>query len=194
MDQEKSENQVKNEMEKIAYPGFMARTGAYLLNALFFIPYFLIVFYFQRRWNQDENFFLLSVILQIFNSIFSTFITIFFNKKYGGNPGKLICKYKIVREDGLPLTWATAVKRELIAIIIVSLNLIFFYTCYFTHSGLFNTFSEASLFYSRTRFQRIFSNVTLIVYMYDYGRVKFSSKKQALHDKIAGTLVVRKSA
>lgn len=192
MDQEKSEQQLKNEMEKFTYPGFMARAGAYLLDGLVFSPYYIIIFYCQSRFNKDENFFLLSIFLQIFNSFVSIYIWIFFNKKYNGTPGKLICKYKVIREDGLPLNWATAVKRELIAIIIVSLNLIFFYIYYFTHSEIINTFSESSLFYSRTRFQRTFSMITTVIYMYDYGRCKFSSKRQTLHDKIAGTIVVHK--
>ena len=192
MNQLKDQNNLRKKMENSTYPSIMGRAGAFLLDGLIFLPFLFIILFIQGRINKNANLIYLCFIIQLFSSFFSSFYRVFFTKKFNGTPGKLICKFKIIRADGMTVSWITAIKRELITIIVSFIYFILFYYTYFTNLEIINNFSDLSVIYANSVLSKIYSLFMFIVYIIDYGRARSSSKRQTFHDKIANTVVVYK--
>ncbi len=190
MNQLKMQNKLRNQMENAVYPSVMARAGAFFLDTIIFLPFGMLVILLQARVTKNTVW--AGVLVQIFNMFFSNFYRIFFAKKIGGTPGKLICKFKIVKADGAPVTWSAAIKREIISISVDIIFLVLFYAAFFTNMEAINTFADASAIFSNSIYSRMYSLIMPVVYWFDYGKARSSSKRQTLHDKIAGTVVVYK--
>lgn len=190
MNQLKEQKKLRNSMDNSIYPTFMNRAGALLLDSFIFMPVLLFLRILFSKINANSAVLYSGIIVQLLNIFLSNFYRIFFNTKFNGTPGKLIFKYKIVREDGLPVTWATSLKRELIYIITSLIYLILFYTVFFMNREEIYSFRDASEFYSESSLSNINTLVMFIIYFIDFGRANSSLKRQTLHDKIAKTLVV----
>ena len=179
-------------MENATYPSFWSRAGAYFIDSIIFIPFFFLLFKAQSNFRNNEDFIYLCLALHFSIGALSSIYRIFFTKKFNGTPGKLLCKFKIVRDDGLPITWGTAVKRELIIICISILYYLFFCSLLILNRHSINTYVDATEIYSKSIISKINTIIMWVVYLIDYGKINSSPKRQALHDKIANTVVVYK--
>ena len=181
-----------NEMENATYPSFWSRAGAYFIDSIIFIPFFFLLFKAQLNFRNNEDFIYLCLALHFSIGALSSIYRIFFTKKFNGTPGKLLCKFKIVRDDGLPITWETAVKRELIIICISILYYLLFCSFLILNKHSINTYADATEIYSKSIISKINTIIMWVVYLIDYGKINSSPKRQTLHDKIANTVVVYK--
>ena len=179
-------------MENATYASFWSRAGAYFIDSILFIPFFFLLFKAQLNFRNNEDFIYLCLALHFSIGALSSIYRIFFTKKFNGTPGKLLCKFKIVRDDGLPITWGTAVKRELIIICISILYYLFFCSLLILNRHSINTYVDATEIYSKSIISKINTIIMWVVYLIDYGKINSSPKRQALHDKIANTVVVYK--
>ena len=179
-------------MENASYPSFWGRAVAYFIDSIIFIPFFFLLFKAQLNFRNNEDFIYLCLALHFSIGALCSIYRIFFTKKFNGTPGKLLCKFKIVRDDGLPITWGTAVKRELIIICISILYYLLFCSFLILNKHSINTYADATEIYSKSIISKINTIIMWVVYLIDYGKINSSPKRQALHDKIANTVVVYK--
>lgn len=180
------------EMENATYPSFWSRAAAYFIDSIIIIPFFFLLFKAQLNFRNNEDFIYLCLALHFSIGALFSIYRIFFTKKFNGTPGKLLCKFKIVRDDGLPITWGTAVKRELIIICISILYYLLFCSFLILNKHSINTYADATEIYSKSIISKINTIIMWVVYLIDYGKINSSPKRQALHDKIANTVVVYK--
>lgn len=179
-------------MENATYPSFWGRAGAYFIDSIIFVPFFVLLFKAQLKFRNNEGFIYLCLALHFSIGALFSIYRIFFTKKFNGTPGKLLCKFKIVRDDGLPITWRTAVKRELIVICISILYYLLFCSFLILNKHSINTYADATEIYSKSIISKINTIIMWVVYLIDYGKINSSPKRQTLHDKIANTVVVYK--
>lgn len=192
MNQLKNQNNLRKTFENSTYPSVMGRAGAIFLDSLIFGPFILLFLFIQGRINKTNNLTYLNLIILFLYSFLVSIYRIFFTKKNNGTLGKIICKYKIIREDGAPITWMIAIKREAINILLSIIYLIFLFTLYFTNFEIIHNFTDLTVLYSNSILSKIYSILMLVVFIFDYGRARSSLKRQTLHDKIAKTVVVYK--
>lgn len=192
MKQSKMQRKMIKTMENATYPSFWGRAGAYFIDSIIFVPFFVLLFKAQLKFRNNEGFIYLCLALHFSIGALFSIYRIFFTKKFNGTPGKLLCKFKIVRDDGLPITWRTAVKRELIVICISILYYLLFCSFLILNKHSINTYADATEIYSKSIISKINTIIMWVVYLIDYGKINSSPKRQTLHDKIANTVVVYK--
>ena len=192
MNQLKEQQKLRNVLENTTYPSVMKRACAYLLDSIISFPIIILLLIATRKVNTSSTILYSGILIQLLNCFTLNFYRVFFNVKFSGTPGKQICKFKIVSEDGKNLTWNTAIKREVLYIIVSIIYLFLFYSAFFMNRGEIKTFGDATSIYSTSIFYKINSIIMFIIYILDFGKAKSSPKRQTLHDKIAKTVVVYK--
>jgi len=170
------------------YSGFWSRFVANFLDGLIIIPYSLLLIYLN-------SFHLYAYFATLIpNILFIFWYNVYLPKRYGGTPGKLIIGLKIVKMDSSEIDWKEAFLRYSVNIVFVIINIavmgmailsadIFEYnTLTWLNKNIYlGTLANANII-------QILSNIwiwsEIIVLL-------FNKRKRALHDFIAGTVVVK---
>lgn len=173
-----------------SYGGFGIRLGAYLLDALIYAPVSVLIAWLAGHYRTAY-----------YVSLIPTFaLAIFFHvycvKRWGGTPGKLICGLRIVRSDLGRSEWKEAWLRYsvLLALGIVS-------TAVYVYA--LTQIPDAE--FGRLRFverskrivelggvaQTVVTWLTQIWVWSEFVVLLTNRRRRALHDFIAGTVVVR---
>ncbi len=186
-------NESQNTVKDFTYPSFMGRAGAYIFDGLILSPVFVLLFFVQGKLYTNESMFYPALIIELMFFIIQNSYNVFFTKRFNGTPGKLFFKFRVCREDGMPVTWETSIKRESIYIIRSAIYL----TCFFAFIAFFSmnrekitTYGVATYLYSETLLAKIETCIFFVICIFDLGKALFSKKRKALHDTIAGTVVV----
>ena len=174
----------------LTYPSFLGRAGAYILDSLILAPVWILFYFLTRKLYTSESMLYPSAIITAIFSFLLIFYKIFFNTKFNGTPGKLFFKFRVCREDGMPVTWETSIKRESIYIIRNIIYLICFYAFIAINREKITNFGIATYLHSETLLSKIENWIYFIICIFDFGKALFSPKRITLHDKIAGTVVV----
>ena len=155
------ENESQNTVKDFTYPSFMGRAGAYIFDGLILSPVFVLLFFVQGKLYTNESMFYPALIIELMFFLIPTCYRIYFSTKFSGTPGKLFFKFKIIREDGKPMTVETAIKRDAIYIIRSAIYL----TCFFAFIAFFSmnrekitTYGVATYLYSETLLAKINGN------------------------------------
>jgi uncharacterized RDD family membrane protein YckC len=179
---------------KVEYGGFWLRLGANIIDALIMIPFGILSMYIFLFGN---SFFL--ILIQITMAIFSAAYVTVLHAKYGATLGKMAVGLSVRKLDLSPIGWDEAIKRS-------SVDYLFIV---FTTLGQIITFLAIPIEELRNAtiwdFTRLVSAhqsqiVSLAQSFYSlwfWGEVialLFNKKKRALHDFIAGTVVVEKDS
>jgi len=172
------------------YAGFWSRFGAMLLDAIIITPVvFLIIF----MNGLGKDIFWYTVIPHIF---FSIWYHVYLPKTYGGTPGKLLINITIIRIDGAPIGWREAALRHIVDFTLMLLTLIV------TMVALTEANEETYVslgWMERTQYLKSLTPVSssLLYWLSNiWGLSEFivlltNERKRALHDYMAGTVVVR---
>lgn len=175
---------------KNVYAGFRKRSGAYFIDLLILIPVCLIYF---KIYAISIPIAIISIF--VLNFIFH-FYTIFLHYKYGATLGKMFAQIKVTMPDGSPIGFQEAFLRSFIDIC-YSLIIIFL------HIGVLIQF-DPELFSSTAdirneEFQKLspklWGSLDTIYYLWFFIELitlLFNERKRALHDFIAGTVVIHK--
>ena len=179
------------ELDERIYAGFWRRFGAFWLDFIITAPITFGIVYI----NNLER---LNTIYTIIPSYVFFFIYhIYFVKLWGATPGKIITKIKIIRNDGIPVNWREAILRHIIQ----------FALGVFTAIAL--TIPWANMtdteFASKSFMERSLLIVQLAPFWYkivywanqiwvwsEFIVLLFNKRKRALHDYVAGTVVIKK--
>jgi uncharacterized RDD family membrane protein YckC len=157
---------MENKVLEFNYVGFGQRVLSSLLDLVIFLPYLIICLIVEKYLSSAK------LITLLLCNVFYYSLIVFLIVKYGGTPGKLIRKFKIVNSEGKNLSVIQAVMRNIINIIINVASLLI------TYSILKNT-----VFDSISTFLSLFVLIDVLVITMNY-------KKRAIHDYIAGSYVI----
>lgn len=176
----------------MTYANFWRRFGAFWVDFIVLIPMMVIAYYGSRH----------SRLFHLYWLIPSTLIGIWFHvhlvTRYGGTPGKLALRTKIVMIDGSPITRSAAFLRfsvllvltfaGSIALCMASLNI----TDEQYLSLTFTQQSHALISMAPSWYTPV--SIALQIWIWsEFITILFNKKRRAIHDFIAKTVVIRTS-
>ena len=176
--------------EKV-YAGFWKRFCAIIADAFIILP---LAFFFVWLEGFDST---LAIVMTITRSILILMYHVFFNACFGGTPGKLAVGIRITKPDGTRISWPEAWKRSSVDIAFAFVFLVV-ETCALTQVDPFRYASlqwiERAQFVQEHR-PAWYSSVHILGNVWIWSEVVvllFNKRKRAIHDFIAGTVVVMK--
>ena len=174
------------------YAGFWARLLAAIVDIIVFIPIIVIFHYLQ-----SINIRLTIFVVVFYSCLFSAY-SVYFNLKYGGTIGKLITGIRITKPDGNKIQIKEALLRSSVDI---------FYGLVFAIAQVYaikkvdpNAYLVAG-YMERVRltlplhpeFMKHMDKLNEVWYWSELIVLLFNKRKRALHDFIAGTVVIKKN-
>jgi uncharacterized RDD family membrane protein YckC len=179
--------------DPLEYAGFWPRLGALLLDLLIMLPLTALVLWCSERYRLFNLYYFVPSVL------FGLFYGVYLVRRFGGTPGKLIVGVRIRKVNGEAVGYREAFLRELPELILTTLTSIALLipvlhmsdTEYHALSFMERAKRTVELAPSWYKPLQIVQNVwvwgELIVLL-------TNRKRRALHDFIAGTVVVRTSS
>jgi uncharacterized RDD family membrane protein YckC len=173
------------------YAGFWERFCAGWVDAFIIMP---LAFLFVWLEGFDRT---LAIAITIPSSVLFAMFNVFFNARFGGTPGKLAVGIRITKPDGSRIDWPEAWKRS-------SVDLVFAFIVLIVEVwGLMQADPEryASLAWlERTQLVNEhapawYGSVSVLQQIWIWSEVVvllFNKRKRAIHDFIAGTVVIKK--
>jgi uncharacterized RDD family membrane protein YckC len=170
------------------YAGFWSRLGANLLDGLILIPYSFLLLYIYS----------LNIYAYLFLLIPSLLISFWYNvylpKRYGGTPGKLIVGLKIVKINSSSIGWKESFLRFSVNIVLIIINTVLMMTAVFmadqeVYSSL--NWLQKSTYLSSLTNVTLSTTLTNIWVWSEVIVLLFNKRKRAIHDFIAGTVVIK---
>jgi uncharacterized RDD family membrane protein YckC len=171
------------------YAGFGPRLCSLLLDGLFTSPLIIIGYFLQSNGKE------LYVFWVIVSIIFNMWYHVYLVAKNGGTPGKLIMGLKIARLDLETIGWREAVLRHIVEITLLLLsNLMVIYAIHNfneAHYLALNWRLRGKYLYSfYPALHRYFTWLTGLWVWGELIVLLTNDKKRAVHDFIAGTVIV----
>lgn len=173
------------------YAGFWKRLPAAIIDMLIWIPFIFIYHY-----TQSISITIAFVAVVVFSILFSVY-SVFFNLKYGGTLGKLAVGIRVTKPNGEKIDLKDALLRSSVDIVyglLFAISQVYAISKVNSNAYLMAGFIErieliSPLYPGYTKYTDILSNVW---YWSEMVVLLFNKRKRALHDFIAGTVVIRK--
>ncbi|OME72307.1 hypothetical protein BSK65_08015 [Paenibacillus odorifer] len=170
-------------LEQEDFIGFWKRVLATILDLLIILIPAVIVYWIFNSLAVSLHSEIPIILEYIFFVVFDVFMIV----RFGGTPGKLILKMKIVNQQGNIPTLKEALIRNIFRIMSTIFSMIVGVSLYdlTVISTTLNLWAPLA-----TDLSKILGLIMLVDYLF----VAFTPRKRALHDMMAGTYVVDKSA
>jgi uncharacterized RDD family membrane protein YckC len=184
----------------VIYGGFLRRFAALIVDVLIFLAFYLPTFFLFRFGFPSKTGY---VIVEIFGLLFGQTYVLFFNSMYGATLGKMALGLKILKVDFTPIGFKQAFLRNLPDLLLQSIRQI-------TMAIGIIMFVEDSTFGAGVSFMAITEMINtqleglsvnlvlggaqVVQFLYLASEIicfLMNSKNRAVHDLIAGTVVVR---
>jgi uncharacterized RDD family membrane protein YckC len=173
------------------HAGLWKRPKAMIVDALICIPCWFILDWLKRF---DLA---LAITITITSTILFQMYFVYFNAKFGGTPGKLVTGIRVTLLDGARIGWIEAWKRE-------SVNIVWAF--YLLVSNLWAICHvDPTMFYSLRPVERsqllyqcrpswgiVIDKLGMVWILSEVIVFLLNKRKRAIHDFIAGTVVIRK--
>ena len=175
------------------YAGFWKRFGAYWIDVIVFLPIMAL-----SLWGNEQ-----SRLFQLYwlvpGLIFGLWFHVYLVKTYGGTPGKLLLKIKIAKVDGSDVGYKEAMLRYsvLFVISLVMSAALIPVALGMTDAEYFSMGWQERALYMIERAPSWYNtaNIAMNIWIWSEFIVMLTNKKRrALHDFIAGTVVIRKES
>lgn len=184
------ENEENNTHKVIRYAGFWVRLGALLVDGLVNLPLIFLYYYlFGLSWNT-------AVIIQIPYLFLWAAYNIYFLGRWGQTIGKMATHVKVTRLDGSPIGYKQAFLRHVVDLALTIIGKISFLVALFSVSRV--NFEIAgwearnALLRDASPYWGFWAEHALAIWILSEMIVLlFNKKKRALHDFIAGTVVIK---
>jgi uncharacterized RDD family membrane protein YckC len=177
----------------LRYAGFWQRVFSYLIDAVLVGgPSFAIVYF----GGEVSRFFY--AYWAIPGLLLGLWFHVYLVVRFGGTPGKLLMKIKIAMLDGSPITQKAAVLRYAVLLVLSLLSVIavLIATWQMTDAEYFSfSYLERSKALMALA-PAWYATVSLLMQIWIWGEfvtMLFNKKRRAVHDFIAGTVVIRNS-
>jgi len=176
---------------KRIYGGFWKRFCAGLVDAVVLLPFSYLLMWFEGF---DKT---IAILIIIPSTTLFGMYNVFFNARFGGALGKLAVGIRIAKPDGTKIGWAEAWKRSAVdigfALLMLSVQI-------WALTQVDNEQYSTTAFVERMKllqsyYPSWFSIVTIFQNIWIWSEVVvllFNKRKRALHDFIAGTVVIHK--
>lgn len=179
------------QIEQIEYAGFWQRLGAQLIDLVILLPLTVLYLFGTVKFRLFTLYYFVPGLL------ISLLYHVYLVKRFGGTPGKLIVKTRVQRIDGAAMDYQTAFVRFSVLFCLSLLSSIAsIIACFampddgYASLGLLQKMTEISKHVPP--WYRLV-NVILNVWIWSEFIVILTNKKRrALHDFMAGTVVIRK--
>lgn len=179
------------ELDERIYAGFWRRFGAMWLDFLIVAPISFGILYINNL--ERLNYFYTIIPSHIIFFIYH----IYFVKLWGATPGKLITKISIVRMNGTPVGWREAILRHIVqfllgfvGMIALAIPLLNMTDAEFASRGIWE---RHQLMIQLAPFWYKLMNWANNVWIWsEFIVLLLNKRKRALHDFVAGTLVIKK--
>jgi uncharacterized RDD family membrane protein YckC len=178
---------------ELQYATFWQRFGAYWIDVLVLAPLAVVVYFLAET---SRYFYIYWYFLGL---LIGLFFHVYLVRRYGGTPGKLLLKTRIALVDGSPITTNAAALRYAVLFILTAVS------SAALSMGVLSMTDEMyfSLGYV-ARAQKMMElapswqpMVNVLVQIWIWGEfisMLFNKKRRAVHDFMAGTVVVRSQA
>lgn len=177
--------------ERPKYAGFWRRFGALLLDFMVFSPIMGLTMYLNHNYRLFHLYYFIPGLF------ISVLYSIYLVRRYGGTPGKLLMGLRITRVDFSPVGYREAILRHApefvlgaissIAIILASLKM-----TDKEYLSLSMTLQFKALQDRTPSWNKVIQTTQTIWIWSEFVVLLTNRKKRALHDFIAGTVVIRK--
>lgn len=175
---------------ELRYASFWQRFGALLLDALILSPLYALDFYLEGSSRMNNLYTFLPM------ELVSVYVYLFMVVKYGGTPGKLIMGLRTMSLGGARITWKQAALRYAPLWL---MNSVMTVATIIAALGMSDQAYDAMGFFERSEALEarapIIYVITWLVFAYAFASLVSmlaNDKCRALHDFLAGTVVVRK--
>lgn len=165
------------------YAGFGLRFCSMFLDGLLYLPVLLLLSFVHLPG--------VAVLCMVLSLLIEAFVEVYLVQRFGGSPGKLLMGLRILQVDGTPVTYLQAILRA-------GPNLVF---------GLLGFIAFADIYFQTVEAERIsgvvpnlkvvgpawYDVVSVLQNVWNWGELLVlltNQKRRALHDFIAGTIVV----
>jgi len=173
------------------YAGFWKRFCAGFADVFIIMP---LIFFFVWLEGFDRTF---AIVIAILWPILVSVYNVFFNARFGGTLGKLAVGIRITKPDGSRISWFEAWKRSSVDIAFAMVTLIVRVWALIqidpNHYTALPWLERAQLLQERC--PAWYSSFDILIEVWVWSEVivlLFNKRKRALHDFIAGTVVVMK--
>ena len=172
------------------YAGFWARLGSILVDFLILLPFIFLILYLNGL-SKDAYYYTFIPAL-----LFHFWYSIFLVKKYGGTPGKKMAGIKILKLDGTDVTWKEAILRQIVAFVLTILaSVMTIYALSIADGEYYESLGwmkKQEYLYSLTPVMfKIYNWSNNIWALSELITLLFNKRKRAIHDLIAGTIIVK---
>jgi uncharacterized RDD family membrane protein YckC len=179
--------------DPLRYAGFWLRLGALLLDFLIMLPLGVLVFFGSERFRLFDLYYLVpGTLLRLFYSVYLV-------QRFGGTPGKLIVGVRIRKVSGEPVGYREAFLRYLPEFVLGVLMSIAMLMSVFHLSDA--EYHALSFMDRAKRMVELapswYSPLQIVQNVWVWGELIVlltNRKRRALHDFIAGTVVVQTSS
>lgn len=173
------------------YVGAWRRLGAYALDFLIILPFLAL----EIRVRLISSSVAVATVFVYFVALMAYRVA--FPAVLGGTPGKLIVGIRITRPDGSRIGWREAIKREAVDFILGVILIVGTLPVILgmPPAALHHLAGRAQIAYEKAHEAPWYlaARVAFGIWTYsDIGTLLFNPRKRALHDLVAGTVVVRK--
>ncbi len=175
---------------KSIYASFWQRLGAYLLDFLILTP--LIAF---TVWGSEQSRFFYAYYL-VPSIVFGLWFHAYLVKRYGGTPGKLIVGIKIVKLEGDSVGYREALLRYCVLLLLATISQVAYAqtTMAMTDAEYFALNWQERAVRMQELAPSWLGSITLLTNIWVWGEfvvMLTNKKRRAIHDFIAGTVVIR---
>jgi uncharacterized RDD family membrane protein YckC len=173
------------------YAGFWKRFCAMWVDAFALIPLMLLFMWLESL---DKN---LAILVTILSTTYFSMYHVCFNARYGGTLGKLAVGIWVTKPDGTRIGWSHAWKRSAVDLVFAILML---YVEIWALTQVSNEQYSTLAFTKRSQLLQSYYPSWFFILMYlqqvwmwsEVVVLLFNKRKRALHDFIAGTVVIHK--
>lgn len=174
----------------LQYATFWQRLGAYLIDVLVLLPLMGVTYLASEK----TRFFYLYWFVP--GLVFAIWFHVYLVKRYGGTPGKLLLKTRIALVDGSPITIKAASIRYAVLLILSELGAIAMIMASFAMTDeMYFSLSFTARYEKLVELAPFWYspvNVLMQIWIWsEFITILFNKRRRAVHDFIAGTVVVR---
>ena len=172
------------------YAGFWIRFASLLLDFLFVIPVTVLILYLNSLGTEIFFYTILP------NLLFALWYNIYLPKRYGGTAGKLVVGIKIIKINGQSIEWKEAILRHIVLLFLTIFSIVIMIFCILkadesTYINL-SWINQTAYLMSFAPFLSAVYTWSSNIWIYSEFIVLLTNKrKRAIHDYIAGTVIVK---
>ncbi|WP_310439640.1 RDD family protein [Sulfuricurvum sp.] len=172
------------------YAGFWRRFGAYWIDAIILLPLSGIIYLMNDYYRLAQLYYFVP------NELFLIWFDVYLLRKYGGTPGKLLMKLRVTMLDGARITLKAAFLRYIVLFILMIIagvgGIIAKLNITDEQYYSFSYIEKGQKLIEYGPFWQEYIIIMIQIWIFsEFITMMFNKKRRAVHDFMAGTVVVK---